>query len=81
MATAAWAPNEFGYIRVQVAPGDYERALSSCLEEILLHTCEPFGEGVASPHTSATLHYIRQLKQKHGIDYDCHASYRFVEKS
>ncbi|HEX7860577.1 MAG TPA: VOC family protein [Verrucomicrobiae bacterium] len=53
--------------------------LSSCLEEILLHTCEPLGDGVARPHTSATLHYIQQLKKKHGIDYDSHGSYRFVE--
>jgi catechol 2,3-dioxygenase-like lactoylglutathione lyase family enzyme len=53
--------------------------LNSCLEEILLHTCEPLGDGVASPHTKRTLAYIQQLKQKHGIDYDTHASYRFVE--
>lgn len=53
--------------------------LSSCLEEILLHTCEPLGDGVASPHTKATLRHIQDLKKKHGIDYDCHASYRFVE--
>jgi len=26
------------------------------------------------PHTSA------ELKKKHGIDYDCHASYRFAER-
>lgn len=54
-------------------------SLSSCLEEILLHTCEPFGDGVASPHTKGTLAYIQELKRKHGIDYDSHASYRFVE--
>ncbi|MFL5381791.1 MAG: VOC family protein [Longimicrobiaceae bacterium] len=54
-------------------------SLSSCLEEILLHTNEPLGDGVASPHTEGQLRYIQQLKQKHGIDYDCHASYRFVE--
>jgi catechol 2,3-dioxygenase-like lactoylglutathione lyase family enzyme len=54
--------------------------VSSCLEEILLHTCEPLGEGVASPHTQRTLRYIQELKKKHGIDYDCHASYRFVEE-
>jgi catechol 2,3-dioxygenase-like lactoylglutathione lyase family enzyme len=54
-------------------------SLSSCLEEILLHTCEPLGEGVASPHTKRTLNYIQELKNKHGIDYDSHASYRFVE--
>jgi hypothetical protein len=53
--------------------------VSRCLEEILLHTCEPFGIGVASPHTQKTLRYIQELKKKHGIDYDTHASYRFVE--
>ena len=55
-------------------------SLSSCLEEILLHTNEPLGDGVASPHTPRTLRYIQELKQKHGIDYDCHGSYRFVEE-
>jgi len=51
------------------------------LEETLLHTFEelPTG-GVASPHTQKTLAHIRELKQKYGIDYDCHASYRFVEQ-
>ena len=53
--------------------------LTGCLEEILLHTCEPLGDGVASPHTKADLRKIQELKQKHGIDYDSHASYRFVE--
>ena len=24
--------------------------------------------------------YIQELEHKHGIDYDCHASYRCVEK-
>jgi catechol 2,3-dioxygenase-like lactoylglutathione lyase family enzyme len=55
-------------------------SLTSCLEEILLHTCEPLGDGVASPHTKSQLRYIQQLKTQHAIDYDCHASYRFVEK-
>jgi catechol 2,3-dioxygenase-like lactoylglutathione lyase family enzyme len=55
-------------------------SVNSCLEEILLHTNEPLGDGVASPHTKATLRYIQELKKKHGIDYDCHASYRFVEE-
>ena len=54
-------------------------SLSSCLEEILLHTFEPLGEGVASPHTRRTLRYIQELKKKHGVDYDSHGSYRFVE--
>ncbi len=31
------------------------------------------------PHTKGTLAYIQELKKKHGIDYDSHASYRFVE--
>jgi catechol 2,3-dioxygenase-like lactoylglutathione lyase family enzyme len=55
-------------------------SLSSCLEETLLHTFEPLGDGVASPHTKSDLRYIQDLKRKHGIDYDCHASYRFVER-
>ena len=55
-------------------------SLSSCLEEILLHTNEPLGDGVASPHTPSQLRYIQQLKAKHGIDYDSHGSYRFVEE-
>ncbi|HEU0299777.1 MAG TPA: VOC family protein [Longimicrobium sp.] len=54
-------------------------SLSSCLEEILLHTNEPLGDGVASPHSKAQLRYIQELKRKHGIDYDSHGSYRFVE--
>ena len=50
-------------------------SVSSCLEEMLLHTNEGVG-----PHTRTTLRYIEELKKKHGIDYDSHASYRFVEK-
>jgi hypothetical protein len=49
-------------------------SLSSCLEEILLHTNKGVG-----PHTKTTLGHIQGLKAEHGIDYDCHASYRFVE--
>jgi catechol 2,3-dioxygenase-like lactoylglutathione lyase family enzyme len=55
-------------------------SLNSCLEEILLHTNEPLGDGVASPHTKGQLRYIQELKKKHGIDYDSHGSYRFVEE-
>ncbi len=54
-------------------------SLSNCLEEILLHTNEPLGNGVASPHTKRTLAYIQELKKMHRIDYDSHGSYRFVE--
>jgi catechol 2,3-dioxygenase-like lactoylglutathione lyase family enzyme len=49
-------------------------SVNSCLEEILLHTNDGVG-----PHTKTTLHYIQELKKKHGIDYDTHGSYRFVE--
>ena len=59
----------------------YKRmTLTSCLEEILLHTCDRLGDGVPSPHTRRQLEYIQELKRKHGIDYDSHASYRFVEE-
>ena len=54
-------------------------SVSSCLEETLLHTFEPLGDGVASPHTRRDLRKIQELKQQHGLDYDCHASYRFRE--
>jgi catechol 2,3-dioxygenase-like lactoylglutathione lyase family enzyme len=50
-------------------------SVGSCLEEILLHT----NEGV-EPHTKSQLKYIEELKKKHGIDYDSHGSYRFVEE-
>jgi catechol 2,3-dioxygenase-like lactoylglutathione lyase family enzyme len=49
-------------------------SVDSCLEEMILHTNEGVG-----PHTKTTLRYIQELQKKHGIDYDSHASYRFVE--
>jgi len=58
-----------------------DMTVGEMLEETLLHSMEQVaGEGVASPHTRHTHHYIEELRKKHGIDYDCHASYRFVEK-
>jgi hypothetical protein len=54
---------------------DHKRmSISSCLEEMLLHTNEGVG-----PHTASQLRYIKMLKDKHGIDYDSHGSYRFSE--
>jgi catechol 2,3-dioxygenase-like lactoylglutathione lyase family enzyme len=50
-------------------------SVGSCLEEILLHTNDGVG-----PHTASQLKYIDELKKKHGIDYDSHGSYRFVEE-
>lgn len=55
-------------------------SITGTIEEMILHTSEPYKDGVASPHTSATLNHIQELKKKHGIDYDVHGSYRFVEK-
>ena len=49
-------------------------SVDSCLEEMLLHTNDGVG-----PHLDSTVRYIQKLKEKHGIDYDSHASYRFVE--
>jgi hypothetical protein len=49
-------------------------SLSSCVEEILLHTNDGVG-----PHTKGQLRRIAELKEKHGIDYDTHASYLFRE--
>jgi hypothetical protein len=74
-------PNPGGISVSFVVGNAYKRmSLSSCLEEILLHTNEPLGDGVASPHTKTQLRHIQELKKKHGIDYDSHGSYRFVEK-
>ena len=50
-------------------------SVSSTFEEMLLHTNDGVG-----PHTKSQLRYIQELKKKHGIDYDSHGSYRFVEK-
>jgi len=50
-------------------------SVNSCLEEMLLHTNDGVG-----PHTQTTLRHIQELKKRHGIDYDSHASYRFAEE-
>lgn len=56
-------------------------SIGEALEETLLHTFELVDHGsVASPHTAGTLALIQELKAKHGIDYDTHTSYRFVEQ-
>lgn len=57
-------------------------SIGEMLEEMFLHSFEKVRtDGVASPHTERTLSFIQSLKAKHGIDYDCHASYRFVGKA
>lgn len=50
-------------------------SLTSLLEETLLHTLEGVG-----PHTKSDLRVIAALRQRHGIDYDSHGSYRFRER-
>jgi hypothetical protein len=55
-------------------------SVDSLLEEILLHTSEPLGDGCACPHTRRQLAFIQALKRTHGIDYDSHGGYRFVER-
>jgi len=52
-------------------------SVSSCREETLLHT---FETECPCPRTKGQLRLIQDLKARHGIDYDSHASYRFVEK-
>jgi catechol 2,3-dioxygenase-like lactoylglutathione lyase family enzyme len=52
-------------------------SVSSTLEETLLHT---FEAECPCPHTNGQMRHIQDLKKKHGVDYDSHASYRFVEK-
>jgi hypothetical protein len=65
---------------VRELAGHKKMTVGEMLEETLLHTFEKVrGGGVASPHTESTLTHIQTLKRKHGIDYDTHASYRFVE--
>jgi predicted enzyme related to lactoylglutathione lyase len=59
-----------------------DMTIGEMLEETVLHTFETVAAGgVASPHTTRTLAHIKILKKKFGIDYDCHASYRFAEKT
>jgi uncharacterized glyoxalase superfamily protein PhnB len=71
--------------RLAALMGDLARhknmSVGEMLEETFLHTFEKVPKGgVASPHTERTLACIQELRKKHGIDYDTHASYRFVEK-
>lgn len=49
--------------------------VGECLEEMILHTNDGVG-----PHTEGQLRHIARLKERHGIDYDTHASYRFTER-
>jgi uncharacterized glyoxalase superfamily protein PhnB len=51
------------------------------LEETILHSFEQEeGGGAASPHSKGTHRYIQLLKATHGIDYEAHDVYRFIDK-
>ncbi len=54
--------------------------LGECLEETLLHSFEPYGGGVASPHSPDDFEWLAEAKERHGLDYETHASYRFTEE-
>ncbi len=61
-----------------------QRSVGELLEEIVLHSFERLdgkeGNVCPPPHSPKTFRLIEELKQKHGIDYDTHANYGFVEK-
>ena len=61
-----------------------DRTVGEVLKEIVLHSFEPnLGqEGVAVPnlHEAETFRLIERLQNKHGVDYDTHANYSFVEE-
>ncbi|MDH3223684.1 MAG: bleomycin resistance family protein [Gemmatimonadota bacterium] len=54
--------------------------LGECLEEIVLHSFEPYGSGVADPHGPAIHALIGELRERHGLDYDTHGTRRFTEE-
>ncbi len=60
------------------------RTTGQVLEEIVLHSFERIdakeGDACPTPHSPKTFRLIDELKQKHGVDYDTHANYGFVEK-
>jgi hypothetical protein len=59
--------------------------LGELLEDIVLHSFERVDgkDGhtcTATPYTARTFELIAELKKKHGVDYEAHANYGFVEK-
>ena len=60
--------------------------LGQLLEDVVLHSFERVeakdGHNCsATPYTARTFALIEELKRKHGVDYQAHASYGFVEKA
>ncbi len=59
-----------------------DMTLGEMLEETLLHSFEAMPDGnVANPHTQETHALIEQLRRKHEMHFDGHASYSFSESS
>lgn len=58
-------------------------SLGHLLENIVLHSFEPMpgeeGEWSASPHGKKALTAISDLKRVYGMDFDTHASHKFME--
>jgi hypothetical protein len=64
-------------LKVLKAIAEYnDQTLGELLEEIVLHAFEGGGANAFGPKT---LERIAKLKEVYGMDYDVHASYRFVE--
>jgi hypothetical protein len=64
-------------LKVLKAIAEYnDQTLGELLEEIVLHAFEGGGASAFGPKT---LERIAKLKEVYGMDYDAHASYRFVE--
>ena len=53
----------------------YDMTLGQLLEDIVLHSMNG-----ANAFLPASLEKIAELKKVYGLDYDTHASYRFIEK-
>lgn len=58
-------------------------SLGELLEKIVLHSFDPVpgqeGEACASPHSTAALAAVNDLKRIYGMDYEVHATRRFAE--
>jgi hypothetical protein len=62
-----------------------DESLGQLLERIVLHSFEPVpgdeGESSASPHSTAALSAIANLRRVYGLDYDIHATRRFPKEA
>lgn len=66
--------HEAAGVEVVAPPGDREYELRDYAVRDL------HGHHLSFGHTRRQLAHIQALKRTHGIDYDSHASYRFVER-